>query len=101
MEELRIRHNGVTLAASYSAAGDTAIVALHGAGEGRRDSPLYAPLHELLPPRGIGVVTFDRRGEGESTGDSSRGRFDVQARDALAVLGAIPEERAGLWGYSQ
>src|SRR5204862_95957 len=74
------------LAASYSPAREPAIVALQGAGEGTRESPLYPHLHDLLPPAGIAVVTFDRRGEGESTGDSSRGRFDVQVDDALAVL---------------
>jgi hypothetical protein len=101
MEELRIEGDGFTLAASYSPAGPTALVALHGAGEGTRDSPLLRHLHELLPPHGISVVTFDRRGEGESTGDATRGRFDLQADDALAVLHAIDAERAGLAGYSQ
>jgi uncharacterized protein len=101
MEELRIERDGVSLAASYSPAGETAFVALHGAGEGTRDYPLYRHLHEVLPPAGIGVVTFDRRGEGESTGDSSRGRFELQVEDALAVLEAIDAERVGLWGVSQ
>ena len=89
------------LAASYSPAGETAIVALQGAGEGTKDAPLYAHLHELLPPAGIGVVTFDRRGEGESTGDSSRGRFELQVEDALAVIDAVDAKRVGLWGISQ
>ena len=66
MEELIVRNGDVQLAASYSPAGDTAIVALHGAGEGTREFGSYTHLHELLPPAGIGVVTFDRRGEGES-----------------------------------
>ena len=102
MRDLRVQHDGVTLAASYTPAGGTAIVALHSAGEGTRgDSLLYDHLHEVLPPAGIGVVTFDRRGEGESTGDASRGRFNVQAKDALAVLEAVEAERIGLWGYSQ
>jgi pimeloyl-ACP methyl ester carboxylesterase len=101
MEERRIEHGGVTLAASYSPAGDTAIVALQGASEGRRDSLLYSHLHELLPPVGIGVVTFDRRGEGESTGDSTRGRFGLQVEDALAVIDAIDGKRVGFWGISQ
>ncbi|MGB2875828.1 MAG: alpha/beta fold hydrolase [Gaiellaceae bacterium] len=100
-EELRIEHAGVSLAASYSPAGETAIVAVHGAGEGTRDSPLYRHLHELLPPAGIGVVTFDRRGEGESTGDSTRGRFELQVEDALAVVAAVEAEQVGLWGISQ
>jgi pimeloyl-ACP methyl ester carboxylesterase len=101
VEELRIERDGVSLAASYSRAGETAIVALHGAGEGTRHYPLYRHLHEVLPPVGIGVATFDRRGEGESTGDSSRGRFELQVEDALAVLQALDAERVGLWGISQ
>src|SRR2546421_12079884 len=101
MQDLRVEHSGISLAASYSPAGEKALVALHGAGMGTRDFFLYKHLHELLPPAGIGVVTFDRRGEGESTGDATRGRFDLQADDALAVLRAIDAERVGLWGISQ
>jgi pimeloyl-ACP methyl ester carboxylesterase len=101
MEELRIERDGFSLAASYSPAGDAAVVALHGAGEGTRESQLYTHLHDLLPPAGIGVVTFDRRGEGESTGDVTRGRFEFQVEDALAVLRAVDSERVGLWGISQ
>jgi alpha-beta hydrolase superfamily lysophospholipase len=101
VEEIRVEREGFVLAGSYWPAGATAVVALHGAGEGTRDSELYRHLHELLPPAGIGVVTFDRRGEGESTGDSSRGRFQEQVDDALAVLRAIDAERVGLWGISQ
>jgi uncharacterized protein len=101
MQDLRIEGDGFTLAGSYSPAGPIALVAVHGAGEGTRESPLLRHLHELLPAHGIGVVTFDRRGEGESTGDATRGRFDLQAEDALAVLRAIDAERVGLFGYSQ
>jgi uncharacterized protein len=101
VKEIRVERQGFVLAGSYSPAGETAVVALHGAGEGTRDSPIYGYLHELLPPAGIGVVTFDRRGEGESTGDSSRGRFEIQVDDALAVMEAIEAERVGLWGISQ
>jgi pimeloyl-ACP methyl ester carboxylesterase len=101
MEELRIERDGFSLAASYSPAGPTALVGLHGAGEGTRDYALYRHLHEVLPRKGTGVATFDRRGEGESTGDSTRGRFELQVEDALAVLRAIDAERVGLWGISQ
>jgi pimeloyl-ACP methyl ester carboxylesterase len=78
-----------------------AIVALHGAGEGTRDYPLYRHLHEALPAAGVSVATFDRRGEGESGGDVTRGRFELQVEDALAVLRAVEVERVGLWGISQ
>jgi pimeloyl-ACP methyl ester carboxylesterase len=101
VEELSIERDGFSLAASYSPGGPTALVALHGAGEGTRESPSLQHLHELLPPHGIGVVTFDRRGEGESTGDATRGRFELQVDDALAVLRAVDAERVGLWGISQ
>jgi pimeloyl-ACP methyl ester carboxylesterase len=101
MKEIRVERDGFALAGTYSPAGETAIVALHGAGEGTKDASLYAHLHELLPPAGIGVVTFDRRGEGESTGDFSRGRFELQVEDALAVTDAIDARRVGLWGISQ
>jgi pimeloyl-ACP methyl ester carboxylesterase len=101
VEELSIEVDGSTLAASYSPAGEMVVVALQGAGAGTRDDPLYAHLHELLPPAGIGVVTFDRRGEGASTGDSSRGRFQQQAEDAAAVLRGVDGARKGFWGISQ
>jgi pimeloyl-ACP methyl ester carboxylesterase len=101
MPELRVEHDGVTLAATSTPAGTTALVALHGASEGTRASPILRHLHDVLPPAGIGVVTFDRRGEGASTGEPSRGRFEVQASDALAVLDAIDVPHRGLFGYSQ
>jgi uncharacterized protein len=101
MQELRVERDGATLAASYSPAGSTAVVAVHGASEGTRDWYLYRHLHDVLPPAGIGVVTFDRRGDGESTGTPSRGHFGIQADDALAVADAAGAERIGLWGISQ
>ena len=67
MEDLSVAVDGATLAASYSPAGEKVVVAVHGAAHGTRDHPLYRHLHEVLPPAGIGVVTFDRRGDGAST----------------------------------
>jgi uncharacterized protein len=97
MEALRVQG----LAVSYSPAGGTALVALHGASNGTRSSTLFRHLHETLPPLGIGVATFDRRGEGESEGEPTRGRFEAQARDALAVASALEVDSFGLWGLSQ
>jgi pimeloyl-ACP methyl ester carboxylesterase len=101
VRELHVDRDGATLRGSYSPVGSTAVVAVHGAGEGTRRWYLYRHLHEVLPPAGIGVLTFDRRGEGESTGEPSRGRFDVQADDALALADALDVDRVGLWGISQ
>jgi hypothetical protein len=51
VRDLRVKHDGVTLAASYTSAGNTAIVALHSAGEGTRgDSLLYGHLHDRCRP---------------------------------------------------
>jgi pimeloyl-ACP methyl ester carboxylesterase len=101
MQEIRLERDGAALAGTYSPAGSTAVVAVHGAGEGIRDWYLYRHLHEILPPAGVGVLTFDRRGDGESTGNSSRGDFATQAEDALALADALDVERVGLWGISQ
>lgn len=98
MEDLRVQD----LAVSYSPAGSTGLVAVHGAGVGTRDScPLYQHLHETLPAIGVGVATFDRRGEGDSQGEPTRGNFKAHAQDALAVAAALRVERVGLWGFSQ
>jgi pimeloyl-ACP methyl ester carboxylesterase len=101
MQAVRVESNGATLVGSYTPAGATAVVALHGASEGERGWYLYRHLHDVLPPAGIGVLTFDRRGDGESCGDPSRGRFTVQADDALAFVRELEVERVGLWGISQ
>jgi pimeloyl-ACP methyl ester carboxylesterase len=90
------------LAVTYSPGSGMALVALHGASAGTRESsPLYRHLHETLPPHGVGVATFDRRGEGKSVGEPTRGRFEAQACDALAVATSLSAECVGLWGYSQ
>jgi pimeloyl-ACP methyl ester carboxylesterase len=101
VRDVRVESNGAVLVGSYSPAGSTAVVAAHGAAAGQRDWYLYRHLHDVLPPAGVGVLTFDRRGEGESNGDPSRGRFAVQADDVLAFAHALEVERVGLWGISQ
>jgi uncharacterized protein len=101
MEDVRLDRDGAKLVGSYSRAGSTAVVAVHGASEGERGWYLYRHLHELLPPAGIGVLTFDRRGDGESTGEPSRGQFETQADDALAFGEALDVEQFGIWGISQ
>jgi uncharacterized protein len=104
------RENGVVLAASLSLPEQRpapALVALHGAQPGLRDDPLLHHLHETLPPAGLAVVTFDRRGEGASTGEPSAGRFELLAADANAILETLAARddvdgrRIGLWGISQ
>ena len=110
MTELSIQVDDAVLAARLSLPPEgpaPALVALHGAERGLKDWYLYEHLHDVLPPAGIAVLTFDRRGDGDSTGEPSRGRFEQQATDALALvehLAGLPEidaRRIGLWGISQ
>lgn len=109
-KDLSIPVDGAVLAATVSrpdAERPPGLVAVHGAGAGERGWYLYEHLHRVLPPAGIAVVTFDRRGDGESTGEPSRGRFEQQAQDALAVIDHVAgeeeldPEHVGLWGISQ
>jgi len=108
--DLSIPVEGAELAAALSRPDSDrppAVIAVHGAERGVRDWYLYEHLHRVLPPAGIAVVTFDRRGDGDSTGEPSRGRFEQQANDALAVIEQttravdLDPERIGLWGISQ
>jgi len=76
-----------------------AIVGLHPADDRSRDHYLFVHLSQLLPPRGIAVARFDRRGDDVP--------FEEQVADALEVLHDVrsrPEidpARVGLWGFSQ
>jgi dipeptidyl aminopeptidase/acylaminoacyl peptidase len=108
--DLSVPVEGAVLTATVSMPDEgpaPALVALHGAERGLRDWYLYEHLHQVLPPAGVAAVTFDRRGEGASTGEPSRGRFTQQAEDALAVVdhvcasAGLDSDRIGLWGISQ
>jgi len=76
-----------------------AIVCLHPADDASRDHYLFRHLEAILPPAGIAVVRFDRRGNDVP--------FTEQVRDAEAVVDAlraradIDPRRIGLWGFSQ
>ena len=80
-----------------------AVVLLHGTGEPTR--PFFAAFVDAFTAAGIATVTFDRRGNGESTGAPVMD-VEVLAADALAVFEAarklpgVDAARAGLWGYS-
>ena len=72
---------------------------LHGASDSSRDHFLFRHLARVLPPAGIAVGRFDRRGYDVP--------FEDQVDDALAFveeLAARPDidaARIGLWGWSQ
>ena len=70
----------------------------------RSDYRFYA---DQFARAGFVVLAFDKRGNGESTGDYRRASYDdlvFDARDAFDTLAAQPEvdaRRVGVWGLSQ
>jgi pimeloyl-ACP methyl ester carboxylesterase len=84
-----------------------AVVALHPAGGATREFPAFGHLTSALPAAGFGVLLFDRRGSGQSTGDFQTASFDDLARDGIAAISYlrkrrdIDPQRIGIWGMSQ
>jgi pimeloyl-ACP methyl ester carboxylesterase len=82
------------------------VIGVHGAEGGTREFHLFRHLESVLPPAGIGTLIFDRRGEGESSGDRD-GSYELLAEDVRAwirLLGGderVRADRIGLWGISQ
>ncbi len=84
-----------------------AVVVTHGAGPGEENTPLYRQIADLFPAIGFAVVTYDRRGSGDSGGERTGATYKDLARDAIAAKEAAAEspavdgDRIGLWGLSQ
>nr|WP_238401556.1 alpha/beta hydrolase [Altererythrobacter sp. C41] len=84
-----------------------AVVVTHSASKPLRDAALYRHLTEMLPPLGIAVLTYDRRGSGRSGGSLKDSDYAMLADDAIAavrMLKADPRidpKRIGVWGLSQ
>lgn len=83
------------------------VLVLHVSGVGQRDFPSYRHLAKTLPAKGIGVVRYDRRGSGGSTGNFDTASFPDLASDARAILdwtrrlGLVDNRRIILWAMSQ
>jgi len=85
-----------------------AVVVLHAASDPSRDAPLYDHLKQMLPPLGVAVFVFDRRGTGESNGGGHGSHdFDVLSDDGVAAFRMLSKDsridprRIGFWGLSQ
>ena len=83
------------------------VVVYHSASDALRDATLYRHLIAMLPPLGIGVFVFDRRGSGRSSGPAPDGSFEVLADDGIAArrmlegVAGVDRRRIGYWGLSQ
>lgn len=84
-----------------------AIVVTHSASSPLRTSPLYDHLKRMLPPLGIAVFVYDRRGSGQSGVKDAGGNFALLADDAIAAVQSLKADpridprRIGAWGLSQ
>lgn len=84
-----------------------AIVVTHSASSPLGDASLYDHLKAMLPPLGIAVFTYDRRGSGRSGTATAGGNFALLADDAAAAVASlkgdprIDPRRIGVWGLSQ
>lgn len=84
-----------------------AVVVTHTASKALRDALLYRHLKEMLPPLGIAVFAYDRRGSGQSGGNLEDSDYARLADDAIAAVqmlkadARIDPERIGVWGLSQ
>ena len=108
--EVRFESQGARLAGTLfvplqGPASHPGIVILQGSSTNlRRDYRFYA---DHFARSGFAVLTFDKRGHGESTGDYGRATYHVLTADAAAAvefLRARPEvtrEAVGVWGLSQ
>ncbi len=85
-----------------------AVVMLQGSGTTNRDAEGYfLPIRDEFLKRGLAVLSWDKPGVGESSGDwrlrTLHDRAD-EALDAIAWLRTQPEidpDRVGIWGHSQ
>ncbi len=107
--EIRFESDGLSLAGTLhlgpGITGGPAVVAVHGAGSGSREDELFAHLIDTLPPLGIAVFTWDRRGASAAAdGYDPLPHYSTLAGDAVAAMRAVAEhpavdaDRIGLWG---
>ena len=84
-----------------------AVVVTHTASKPLHEAPLYDHLKEMLPPLGIAVLAYDRRGSGRSGGDLKSSDYAMLADDAITAVqmlkadARIDPKRIGIWGLSQ
>jgi hypothetical protein len=110
-EEVALETDGAVLSGRLTMPGTGApaplVIGVHGAEGGTRQFHLFQHLETALPAAGIATLVFDRRGEGESSGDAGSSTYELLAADVRAWMSQcaaderIDQARIGLWGISQ
>jgi uncharacterized protein len=112
-EELTVVNDGIelhgTLVTPPGEGPHPVVLAVHAANGGTREARLLRHLQSVLPPVGIGVLTYDRRGEGASEvpPEVTSVSFEEKADDARAWLDLldrrpdVDERRIAIFGHSQ
>ncbi len=84
-----------------------AVIVFHSASSATRDLALYRHLKQMLPPLGIAVFVYDRRGSGKSGRASAQDDYLALADDGIAARRMLAQDprldpkRIGFWGLSQ
>jgi uncharacterized protein len=108
-EKLSVKSTGVNLSAEiYKPATNKlhpAMVLLQGSTTGLKKQ--YSFYANFFANNGFEVLIFDKRGNGESTGNYSTASYDDLADDAISCLNVLKNSKyvdttkIGLWGFSQ
>lgn len=83
------------------------IVMLHGAERATRDRFIYRITGNLFLERGLAVLTYDKRGAGQSGGDYENTTYEQLIQDAVAAIAYlrnrsdIDPNRIGIFGVSE
>lgn len=108
-EEVSFRNGDVTLAGKLTAPSTkgphAAVILIHGSGPEDRD--YLGPWIDFFARHGIAVLSYDKRGVRDSTGDWKRAGFEDLAGDVLAGVELLKRRKdvnpkqIGLWAISQ
>lgn len=85
-EEIKFSNAGVLYKPKKSDKPVPYVILVHRSGWEDRDTPWYHSLAYILASKGIGVLLYDKRGTGKSTGNFSLADFNDFAEDAASAF---------------